>query len=45
MSHPDLQGKMIWALCTKDAHGLYKKYHFKTLLKPENWMVLDKRKI
>jgi len=43
MSYPDLQGKMKWALCTRDAHGLYKKYHFSELLSPENWMELDKR--
>lgn len=38
MEHPDLQQIKRWALGTKDAHGLYKKYGFKPLAHPENMM-------
>jgi hypothetical protein len=44
MAHPDLQGRMKWALGTRDAHGLYRKFKFTELTHPENWMELDKRK-
>ena len=38
MSHPDLQGMRRWLLATKDAHGLYAKYGFLPLDKPERIM-------
>jgi GNAT superfamily N-acetyltransferase len=38
ITHPDLQGFRRWALATKDAHDLYKKYGFTELLHPERWM-------
>ncbi|OGT83348.1 MAG: GNAT family N-acetyltransferase [Gammaproteobacteria bacterium RIFCSPLOWO2_12_FULL_52_10] len=41
-SHPDLQGLRRWMLATRDAHGLYERYGFKTLQSPENFMVLHK---
>jgi N-acetylglutamate synthase-like GNAT family acetyltransferase len=38
LSHPELQGLRRIALATFDAHGLYKKYGFKPLAKPEIFM-------
>jgi GNAT superfamily N-acetyltransferase len=37
-SHPDLQGLRRWILLTRDAHGLYARYGFTALAKPERWM-------
>ncbi|MBK8611311.1 MAG: GNAT family N-acetyltransferase [Chitinophagaceae bacterium] len=38
MAHPDLQGLRRWMLATKDAHGLYAKFGFAVLDKPERIM-------
>jgi len=38
MSHPDLQGLRRMTLATLDAHGLYEKYGFSELAKPELFM-------
>lgn len=38
MKHPDLQGLRRWMLATKDAHGLYTKFGFLPLDKPERVM-------
>ena len=38
MADGDLQGLKRWGLGTKDAHGLYGKYGFTPLLKPEIMM-------
>lgn len=38
LKHPDLQGLRRWTLATRDAHGLYAKYDFEPLDKPENFM-------
>jgi GNAT superfamily N-acetyltransferase len=38
LSHPDLQGFRRWVLATKDAHGLYARYGFIPLHRPERWM-------
>jgi GNAT superfamily N-acetyltransferase len=38
LSHTELQGFRRWLLVTKDAHGLYGRYGFKPLRKPENLM-------
>ena len=35
MNCPDLQGLRRWLLATKDAHGLYTKFGFSFLDKPE----------
>lgn len=43
MAHPDLQGKLLWSLATKDAHDLYRKYGFNELPDPTLWMQFDKR--
>jgi len=38
MNHEDLQGLRRWMLATKDAHGLYIKFGFLPLDKPERIM-------
>ena len=38
MDHPGLQGLRRWLLATKDAHGLYAKFGFLPLDKPERIM-------
>lgn len=38
MAHPELQGLKRWGLATADAHGLYEKYGFKIISKPEEMM-------
>ncbi len=38
MSHAELAGLRRWMLATKDAHGLYEKYGFTELKKPERIM-------
>ena len=35
VSHPKLQGLRRWNLVTHDAHGLYKRFGFRELAKPE----------
>ncbi|MDX1981175.1 MAG: GNAT family N-acetyltransferase [Bryobacteraceae bacterium] len=37
-AHPSLQGFRRWHLATKDAHGLYKRYGFRSLTMPERHM-------
>ena len=38
MAHPQLQGFRRWVLSTKDAHGLYERFGFIKLHRPERWM-------
>ena len=38
VSHPRLQGLRRWVLATRDAHGLYEKFGFTPLKKPEIFM-------
>lgn len=38
--HPDLQGLRRMMLATRDAHGLYAKYGFQPLGKPDRFMEL-----
>jgi GNAT superfamily N-acetyltransferase len=38
MSHPQLQGLRRWMLATADAHGLYRKFGFTKLSRPERIM-------
>jgi GNAT superfamily N-acetyltransferase len=38
ISHGDLQGLRRWILATRDAHGLYEKFGFTALKKPEVFM-------
>ncbi|MGA8143390.1 MAG: GNAT family N-acetyltransferase [Candidatus Acidiferrales bacterium] len=42
MSHPDLQGLRRFSLATRDAHGLYRKYGFTELKKPQSQMEIVK---
>lgn len=37
-SHPDLQGLQRWGLNTKDAHGLYAQFGFKTVIDSDLYM-------
>ncbi len=37
-AHPDLQGLRRWLLATRDAHGLYEKYGFVPLARPDRFM-------
>ena len=38
LAHPDLQGLRRLLLATSDAHGLYAKYDFKPITRPERFM-------
>ncbi|HEY6929850.1 MAG TPA: GNAT family N-acetyltransferase [Thermoanaerobaculia bacterium] len=38
MRHPQLQGLRRWMLATADAHGLYRKFGFTALSRPERMM-------
>jgi len=38
IAHPQLQGFRRWVLSTKDAHGLYERFGFMKLHRPERWM-------
>lgn len=40
MSHPQLQNLRRWSLVTGDAHGLYAKFGFTPVVKPERYMEL-----
>ena len=38
IGHPELQGLRRWMLATRDAHGLYQKFGFTPLKRPEIFM-------
>lgn len=38
LAHPELQGLRRFLLATSDAHGLYARYDFKPLTRPERFM-------
>jgi GNAT superfamily N-acetyltransferase len=38
LSHPELQGVWRWLLVTQDAHGLYRRFGFAELDRPERFM-------
>lgn len=40
VQHPALQGLRRWILLTRDAHGLYSKFGFTPVKKPERYMEL-----
>jgi GNAT superfamily N-acetyltransferase len=42
MAHPELRGLRRWMLVTRDAHGLYEKFGFSPLEKPERIMEIVK---
>ncbi|MFL5307276.1 MAG: GNAT family N-acetyltransferase [Polyangia bacterium] len=41
-AHPDLQGLRRWMLATRDAHGLYAKFGFRPLARPELFMEIHR---
>jgi GNAT superfamily N-acetyltransferase len=45
LAHPELQGLRLWCLVTRDAHGLYRQFGFKTLRHPENYMEIRRADI
>ena len=45
IAHPDLQGLRRFSLVTRDAHGLYEKFGFTPLTKPEGHMEIVRRGI
>ncbi len=41
---PELQNLRRWMLATKDAHGLYEKVGYQTIINPDRWMeIFDTR--
>ena len=42
MQHPRLQGLRRWSLVTRDAHGVYARFGFEPLKKPQNYMELHR---
>ncbi len=42
LAHPELQGLRRWALVTRDAHALYRKFGFVTPPHPERWMEISR---
>lgn len=38
VAHPDLRGLRRFVLVTRDAHGLYERYGFQSLARPEGYM-------
>src|SRR5262245_52310532 len=38
VSHPELQGFRRWVLITRDAQGLYRRFGFQPLAKPDRYM-------
>jgi GNAT superfamily N-acetyltransferase len=38
LDHPKLQGFRRWVLSTKDAHGVYERFGFIKLHRPDRWM-------
>jgi ribosomal protein S18 acetylase RimI-like enzyme len=45
MSHPDLQRLRRFSLATRDAHGLYRKFGFAELKKPQSQMEITNAEI
>jgi ribosomal protein S18 acetylase RimI-like enzyme len=43
VAHPDLQGLRRFVLATRDAHGLYERYGFSKLARPEIFMEINRR--
>ena len=40
LSHDELQNLRVFLLGTKDAHGLYEQFGFRTLTRPDRWMAI-----
>jgi GNAT superfamily N-acetyltransferase len=45
VGHPDLQGLRRWMLATRDAHGLYARFGFTPVQKPDRWMEIHRPEI
>ena len=43
LNYEELQNLRRWFLATRDAHGLYKKFGFKSLKNPENMMEMFRK--
>ena len=41
LDHPDLQNLRVFLLATRDAHGLYEKFGFRSLAEPERMMAIQ----
>ena len=41
LEHPDLQNLRVFLLATRDAHGLYAPFGFRSLAYPERWMAIQ----
>ena len=41
LEHPDLQNLRVFLLATRDAHGLYAQFGFRSLAYPERWMAIQ----
>ncbi|HEV7669697.1 MAG TPA: GNAT family N-acetyltransferase [Thermoanaerobaculia bacterium] len=44
-AHPFLKGLRRWALVTRDAHSLYRRFGFKELARPEGWMEMVNKRV
>ncbi|MGH8228654.1 MAG: GNAT family N-acetyltransferase [Steroidobacteraceae bacterium] len=44
LEHPDLQTIVRWQLGTDDAHGLYARFGFRPIERPDRFMHRDRRK-
>ncbi|HVY37063.1 MAG TPA: GNAT family N-acetyltransferase [Polyangia bacterium] len=42
VAHPELQGLRRWVLATRDAHGLYARFGFRLLARPELFMEIHR---
>ncbi|MBL8868920.1 MAG: GNAT family N-acetyltransferase, partial [Planctomycetaceae bacterium] len=42
VAHPDLQGLRRFVLVTRDAHGLYQRFGFRPLARPEGYMEIHR---
>lgn len=45
LAHPELQNLRRWLLVTRDAHGLYERFGFKPLARPEFFMELHNPRV
>jgi hypothetical protein len=42
VTHSDVQGLRRWLLATRDAHGLYERFGFAPLPKPEVFLEINR---
>jgi len=41
LAHPELQNLRVFLLATRDAHGLYAQFGFRSLAHPDRWMAIQ----